>query len=68
MKKTQFAEKVKELGYHVTEHIHCDIGYMCVWKHGDYVCKINYRSNYVINESYNIPDDIKKIMADYADL
>ncbi len=45
MKKTQFAEKVRVLGYHVKEYINDDLGYMSVWKHGDYVCKINYIIN-----------------------
>lgn len=72
MKKTQFAEKVRDLGYHVREYINDDlVGYMSVWKHGDYVCQINYRSSFnngTYMTNYNIPDDIKILLKDYADL
>ena len=68
MKRTQFSEKVSEIGYHAVEHIDEDLGYIEIWKHGDYICRIDYRGNtYVMSRHPSIPQDIKDILIVYAD-
>ncbi|MFS1428364.1 hypothetical protein LMH73_014730 [Vibrio splendidus] len=65
MKKTQFAEKVRGLGYHVNE-----FGNRAeIYLHGDYVCSIPYYNKYEVRERrYVVPSKILELVDSYGDL
>lgn len=68
MKKYQFAEKIRELGYHVNEW--CDR--VEVYLHGDYVCTIHLcevtKRFYIRSHRYLVPQAILNLLDVYGDL
>lgn len=66
MKKqsTQFADKIRDLGYHINETPY----EATVFKHGNHICTLNYSfGEYHTNMFAGyVPDDIKDALVKYS--